>query len=391
MRSFRAEIPGFSRRTILSVLPAAALASSWTPNRRHLVGVESLNEMRLVESLARQGLTDLHVWASSPEIAHACQLPSVQITEKLELGDVVAVDPAARRIHVLMRESDAHHTVFLTNRCNSRCVMCSQPPTKHDDEWLIEEALDVVRHVRQAPSVIGFTGGEPLLLGDQLRVILDEYRAHFPETHFDVLTNGRLFSSSRAAANILQGLDRVTWMVPLYGHADFLHDFVVQSHGAFDETLGGLLELQSYRQPIQLRIVLIRPVLEQLRELCWFITMNLPFVREVALMGCEPTGFALANKSLCELDIAEWTKELDYAVNVLATARLRPVLMNLPLCALTPNARRYAHRSISDWKQVYADECDNCAVKPDCCGLFAWHTKGWKPTKLKPILRELTA
>ena len=36
---------------------------------------------------------------------------------------------------------------------------------------------------------------------------------------------------------------RCTWMVPLYGHADFLHDYIVQSPGAFDETIDGLLTL----------------------------------------------------------------------------------------------------------------------------------------------------
>ncbi|MEW8333806.1 MAG: hypothetical protein AB2692_22940, partial [Candidatus Thiodiazotropha sp.] len=88
-------------------------------------------------------------------------------------------------------------------------------------------------------------------------------------------------------------------MVSLYGHADFLHDFVVQANGAFNETLNGLLNLKARGQSIQLRIVLIRPVLNLLPALCDFIGNNLPFVTEVALMGCEPTGFALANAELC--------------------------------------------------------------------------------------------
>jgi His-Xaa-Ser system radical SAM maturase HxsC len=389
VRTYRAAITGFSGRSVMNAVSLDEFAAAWTPERRWLLRADSIDELRTVQNLTLQGIQDLGIWTTRDDVAAAATLPACRLPgDALASGDVIAVDPESRRVHVLMRESDAHHTVFLTNRCNSQCLMCSQPPSAHDDSWLIQQALDVASHLRTAPSIIGFTGGEPLILGAQLRHVLDNYRSRFPVTQFDVLTNGRLLSNPSLAATLLKGLDRATWMVPLYGHADFLHDYVVQSHGAFDQTISGLLELKSYGQPVQLRIVLIRPVLEHLRELCWFITMNLPFVREIALMGCEPTGFALANKSLCELDISDWTRELERAVDVLVAARLRPVLMNLPLCALSPNVRRYAHRSISDWKQTYAEECNACAAKSDCCGLFAWHTKGWKPTKLRAILEE---
>jgi His-Xaa-Ser system radical SAM maturase HxsC len=178
--------------------------------------------------------------------------------------------------------------------------------------------------------------------------------------------------------------------VPLYGHADFLHDFVVQSPGAFDETLEGLLALQSMHQPIQLRIVLIQPVLDVLDELCRFIGQNLPFVECVALMACEPTGFALANRDLCELDLFDAGPMLEKASRVLDRYQVPHVFMNAPLCALPSRLWARATRSISDWKNTYADACAKCLVRDRCCGLFAWHEKNWKPTKLKPI-EEATA
>ena len=49
---------------------------------------------------------------------------------------------------------------------------------------------------------------------------------------------------------MLQGLNApVAWLVPLYGHCDFLHDFVVQSPGAFEETIEGLLTLKPIDSP----------------------------------------------------------------------------------------------------------------------------------------------
>lgn len=304
----------------------------------------------------------------------------------LEAGDVVAVSDERRYVHVLFRESDVHHTVFLTNRCNSNCLMCSQPPTPQDDSWLVNEAKAIATHMRISPSLLGFTGGEPLLLGSKLREVFNCFLEHHPDIEFDLLTNGRLLANKKLAKELLKGLpNKVTWMVPLYGHADFLHDFVVQSPGAFEQTLEALLILQSYQQPVQLRIVLIEPVLKFLPDLCEFIGKNLPFVKEVSIMGCEPIGFALANKELCQVDLGDWLQELEEGVSWLRRSLLTPVIMNIPLCALPRGLWPYAHQSISDWKRVFADECKTCSVKDDCSGLFSWYDKGWTPATIKAL------
>jgi His-Xaa-Ser system radical SAM maturase HxsC len=264
--------------------------------------------------------------------------------------------------------------------------MCSQPPTAADDSWLVEEAIDAIRHLRVSPRVLGLTGGEPLLLGAGLRRVLDSVSRYHPETQVEVLTNGRLFADARLVTEILNDLSlRVRWLVPLYGHADFVHDFVVQARGAFDETLAGLLALQAHRQEIQLRVVLIEPVLKVLPELAGFLGRNLPFVREVAFMGCEPIGFALANRDFCEVDLTEWATDLEKASRILQRHAIPHLFMNAPLCALPRSLWPVAHRSISDWKNVYASECESCAVKAECSGLFAWHEKGWKPAPLRTM------
>ena len=230
----------------------------------------------------------------------------------------VFCDPDRNKASVLFRESDVHHSLFLTNRCNSYCLMCSQPPTRHNDDWLVEHAIEIVRHARVAPAVIGISGGEPLLAAAGLRRVFAALDEFWPDTKIEVLTNGRLIHQAEVKQVLFnEAPTNVRWLVPLYGHADFLHDFVVQSPGAFDETLEGLLTLQALNQPIQLRIVLIEPVLGTLDELCRFIGQNLPFVECVALMVCEPTGFALANRDFCELDLLDAGPMLDRASRIL--------------------------------------------------------------------------
>lgn len=370
MRKIKALLQHACEARVHRVVSYTQIAAEWTPDLRFLVQIRSEEERAGVEGMQNAALTNL-VWVESAA---------------LEEGDIVVPHAGKGEAIVLLRERDTHHALFMTNRCNSHCLMCSQPPTAADDSWLVEEAVDAIRHLRFSPNVIGLTGGEPLLLGSGLRRVLDAVAGHHPDTRVEVLTNGRLFADARVVSQILTGLSvQVRWLVPLYGHVDFVHDFVVQARGAFDETLAGLLALQAHRQEIQLRVVLIEPVLKVLPELAGFIGRNLPFVREVALMGCEPIGFALANRELCEVDLTAWSGTLEQAARVLRRHSLPHLLMNAPLCALPRPLWPVAHRSISDWKNVYATECDSCSAKADCSGLFAWHEKGWTPAPLKSI------
>lgn len=393
MRRVRASLRGVSRRTVARVVSMDSLIRAWRPELSWLVKTTSQDDVRSLQRLWAAGLTRAWAFVECNELADEAGEPSVVAPlASVDANDVVAMTPGRSELQVLYRQSDAHHTVFLTNRCNSRCVMCSQPPTNHDDSWLVEEAKQLARHIGDAPDTVGFTGGEPLLLGVGLRDVIETFDLHLPQAQLEILTNGRALSDRTFAEQLLVGLPkRVCWMVPIYGHADFLHDSIVQSAGAFDETIGGLLNLHEFGQTIQLRVVLIEPVLEILTDLCSFVAKNMPFVREVALMGCEPVGFALANRSICEIDIRQWEATLSRAVHILQRGGLPVMLMNLPLCALPEGLWPLAQRSISDWKQVYAPECGECSVRAHCCGLFAWHKRGWRPTFLKPICELLPA
>lgn len=387
MRKVRVRTRGVEYRTVAIVIPLEKLSAQWRPELRFLVRVADIEDISKVARLRSAGLNNLILLVTNLLAAEGCQTEAVVETDgNLMDEDVVAIADHMNHAHVLFRHTDQHHTIFLTNRCNSYCLMCSQPPTKHDDSWLVNEAVEVANHMASSPHTLGFSGGEPLLLGEHLRLVLDTFTHLHPNTRYDVLSNGRLLADPIYAERMLNGLsERLTWMVPIYGHADFLHDFVVQSPGAFEETLAGLLNLRRFGQAVQLRIVLIRPVLENLAALCEFIGRNLPFVREVALMACEPIGFALANPELTDVDLRDWSAELSHGLRTLKRAKVPAILMNAPLCALPQTLWPYAHKSISDWKRKFAEECVTCIVKTDCAGLFSWHDPSKHSMKIQKI------
>jgi len=178
----------------------------------------------------------------------------------------------------------------------------------------------------------------------------------------------------------------LSWGIPLYGDRYQLHDFVVQSAGAFAETLRGIYSLQDAGQRIEIRIVLLKPVVERLMQLARYIYRNMPFVEHVAFMGIEPIGFAKANRDALWIDPVDFAAELQGSIGYLNDRGVPASIYNLPLCVLPRELRKHARRSISTWKQDYLEVCDACAVKSACGGFFSWVTPEWTSRSIAPVM-----
>ena len=374
-------------RVLFRVESLEGIGRAWEPEIRFMVRCRTLDDIASFRKLCSSGLRNLTALRPWTDLAVGEDCENVVTdNDALEPGDVVALSGGSSTAHLLFRTSDDHHTVFLTGQCDNYCLMCSQPPSNVNDIYLIEEAIALSRYISPGPSVIGFSGGEPLLLGSRLRKILEAYLDNHQDAFLEVLTNGRRLADHHFAQLLLGQLgDRVSWMVPLYGHADFLHDFIVQRHGAFDETLAGILNLQEFGQPVQLRVVLIGPILEEIEEISRFVSMNLPFVQSMAFMGCEPIGFALANRDICDIDVRPYFPALLRATRMVERVGIRPIIMNIPLCCLPSDLHRFAVRSISNWKQRYDKRCTKCQENRDCGGYFAWQPSNWSQQRIIPF------
>jgi len=162
--------------------------------------------------------------------------------------------------------------------------------------------------------------------------------------------------------------------IPLYADVPELHDYVVQARGAFDETIRGILNLKQHGVRVELRFVIHADTYKGLPAFARFVARNLLFVDHVALMGLEPTGFAKANLDAIWIDPLDYQRELREAVDTLDRAGLAVSIYNHPLCVLDPELHRFARASISDWKNLYVDECERCALRSTCGGFFASST-----------------
>ena len=287
-------------------------------------------------------------------------------------GDVLSVHPTSGWMRLLYRRSSRHNFFLVTERCNNYCLMCSQPPKKVEDGFLIDEIAASLPLIDPATPALTFTGGEPLTEWRRFIGLVGMTREYLPDTTVHVLTNGRAFASADVAiawADVKH--PRLSVGIPIYAAVDHLHDYVVQAKGAFDETVMGVLRLKDLGQTVEIRIVLHAITAPRLRDTCSWIARNLPFVDHVALMGMENTGFAIANSDKLWIDPLDYQEQLKAGVDGLAAAGMNVSVYNVPLCVLDPSTRPYAVQSISDWKNSFVDECDTCSARGDCAGFFS--------------------
>jgi His-Xaa-Ser system radical SAM maturase HxsC len=290
----------------------------------------------------------------------------------LGTGDIVRVIPRVGQIVVLYRKLSAFNSILVTERCNSNCIMCSQPPKDANDDYLADAYRDAIALMDPDTAELGITGGEPTLLGDRFLKLLRACETHLPTTAVHVLSNGRLFnylSLAQAVAEI--GHHDLMIGIPLYSDLAAKHDFVVQAKGAFDQTIRGIMNLGRCGVRVEIRVVLHQHTVARLPQLARFITRNLPFVDHVALMGLEMMGYVKMNLPALWIDPADYQRELRAAVAALADARMNASIYNHQLCVLDRVLWPYARKSISDWKNEYLPICGECAVKAECGGFFA--------------------
>lgn len=308
-------------------------------------------------------------------------------------GDVVRLREGGSLVSNLYRRGSTANTLFATERCNSACLMCSQPPRDEDDSWRVDELLRVIALCDRDEIQLGISGGEPTLLGEALGRLIDTAAEHIPNTTLHILTNGRAFqdrSFAESLANRRQG--DVVWAIPLYADTSDVHDEVVDAPGAFAETLDGFYELGRLGARVELRVVLHKLTVDRLPQLASFIYRRLPFVEHVALMGLEPMGFAKRNRDRLWIDPADFIPSLEAAAFHLINRGLTTSIYNLPLCVLPERLWPAAQQSISDWKNLYPDECAGCDVIDSCAGFFASAGPDWRSRAVHPIhLQERVA
>lgn len=306
--------------------------------------------------------------------------------DEIEEYTIIKIDKNS--IYLSFIPSSNAHTLFFTSNCNHYCLMCSEPPKTANDSYLIEDNLKIIELIDKSLPVIGISGGEPTLLGNDFVRIIKKIRQELPETSIQVLTNGRAYVKEefvKQIASIAKG--HFVSEIPIYSSDYAKHDYIVQAKNAFHETIEGLYTCEKHGLGTEIRVVLTKQNYKELPELMYFIYKNIPFVSHIALMGLEYIGFALNNIDDIHISPLEYEEELVEAIKICRKYSLPVSIYNLPLCLVNKDVRGYARQSISDWKNEFSEICYTCEVKENCAGMFT-STQPYFTDLLKPITKD---
>lgn len=283
-------------------------------------------------------------------------------------GDVVVMNKQGEIIFVYEIASN-HNAIMATERCNHRCIMCPQPPiTQEKDKTSFN--LKLISLFDKHTQEIGITGGEPTLIGDNLFILIKHIQKELPKTAISILSNGVKFSDKEYAMKLAKCRHHDLQIdIPLFSDIAEEHNRIVGAK-TFYKTVQGLYNLALFHQRIGLRIVIHKQTYRRLPQFADFIYHNFPFVSQVAFMQMETTGLAKENFNELWIDPYDYNEQLREAVLLLDGRGMKPYIYNAQLCILPEDIRCYAQQSISDWKDIYLPECEDCLLKGQCAGFF---------------------
>lgn len=290
----------------------------------------------------------------------------------LDENDVIKFNPHDCSIRALYRHNANINAFLLTERCNSYCLMCSQPPRPIDDFHHVETMLAALPLIPKNAHEIMISGGEPTLWGSDFIRVIEACKAHLPFTGVHVLSNGRTLKDESFALKVCRvNHHDLMFGIPLYSDIPERHNFIVQADNGFDEAIRGIVNLKKFGGRVEIRIVVHKINYDRLVRLSEFIGRNLKFVDQVVIMGLEITGFTRANLEALWVDPFDYKDQLSQAIKNFELYGIRASIYNHPLCLLNEDVRIYARKSISDWKNDYFDQCKICAKQSDCGGFFS--------------------
>lgn len=289
---------------------------------------------------------------------------------QLNEGDVVGINPEGY-CNILWEANSHHNALFVTDACNSKCIMCPQPMQEHPNNYFseIQQILELIDYDKT--SIISITGGEPTLHIKQLASILQFIKNKKPKVAIHILTNARKFTdiSNLEIINSVQK-SNITYGIPLYSDLSEEHDFIVGIDGAFNDTILALYNLAQTKQMVEVRIVVLKQNYHKLANIIDFIYRNLPFVTHIAIMALEYIGTAKNNYDIIHIDPLEYRENLFKAIRQSRRYAIATSVYNVPLCLLDKRIWEYARDSISTWKKGYIEECKDCLEQNNCCGIF---------------------
>lgn len=343
---------------------------------------------RLKEELMSHWFISCDVVSTWPENQEFTFSPSemeqLQVFEDYDVIEVMADGTILR----LYEDASNENLIFVTERCNSNCIMCPSPSLSRRKGFHtpLEVLLAQVDHIPSDTAHLTITGGEPFLIGQGIFSVFSKLRNHCEGTEFLILTNGRALALKNYQEKLLQTVPHNSMFgIPLHASTASLHDMITQAEGSFQQTVAGIDFLLQNGLCVELRIVVSRLNISDLPDLAAMIAERFQTVAHVSIMAMEMTGSAHENRKEVWVPYRAAFQSVSTAVDVLIAAGINVMLFNYPLCTVEPKYWPLCRKSISPEKVRFSEVCDNCKMRRSCGGVFGG-TLLLEKAELEPVI-----
>lgn len=220
--------------------------------------------------------------------------------------------------------------------CNNNCIMCTTKPKgeKHQDRSSGEIIKDLEKGINQGFRKVEFTGGEPTIRQDILRLI--KYAKDLGYENIAISTNGRMLSYDDFVKKIIKnGVKRVNFS--LYGHNPELHNAITRTPKTFEQTVQGIKNLQKFSNiTVIVNTVVSRLNYQNLADLGRFLSsLKVEFFNILDLI---PDGYAKDFYKTLAVRMNDLSPALNNLENILAEFNLL-TFFDFPLCLFGPEMR----------------------------------------------------
>ena len=301
--------------------------------------------------------------------------------EKINVRDILTIRPdgiISRNYAAQSGEVD----IFVTNQCNSNCIMCPLSETVRRQEqrdyfsWLWK----FIHILPNDLEYVNVTGGEPTLLRQHFFEIMEYLKNTFSYAGFQLLTNGRSLADKRFLKRLLECSPRnMRFAIPIHASKESVHDAITQSKGSFQQTNQGIHNLLNEGQKVEIRLVVSKKNINELKETAKYIVSEYKGIFCVNFIAMEMMGSAAVYREELWVNYPEVFQKAEKAVKIFIENGIDVQLYNFPLCAVKKGYWPLAVKSITDYKVRYMPECEFCKVKEICGGFFASTKQLMKP------------
>lgn len=267
--------------------------------------------------------------------------------------------------------------ISLWNRCNSNCIMCTNPYgyRAKEDERLYRKKMIIDKMKRQREEIkkngLHFTGGEPTIHPNFLEIIR-ESRKLFPDTRIGIATNGRRFVYQEFTKKFLE-IGNINIEIAIHGADAETHDGITRTPGSFHQTVKGLRNIFLFKNKshsVEIRIILLQQNYKNLGDIYLLLKKNFPNAERVVTIFPELEGRAERNKGDVALTYSQVGPIIKKETERWSNRFTDFMLYHFPLCTLDSGLWRYTVRTVEEYELTFLDSCKNCFYKDCCLGIY---------------------